>query len=66
MPRIQCPHCGEEGCYNNGVTYQCPDCDYEWEFGTDEDGFEIIVWDNIDGQLYGSDDDDDNDYDDDN
>lgn len=27
---IQCPNCGSENAYHNGVCYECPDCDYEW------------------------------------
>lgn len=27
---IQCPECQQENAYFNGVSYCCPDCDYEW------------------------------------
>ncbi len=27
----ECPKCGSEDAYFDGVHYQCPVCDYEWE-----------------------------------
>jgi uncharacterized Zn ribbon protein len=33
-----CVKCQEENAYNNGVIYECPDCDYKW----DENQFEYI------------------------
>jgi protein PhnA len=32
----ECPNCGMENAYHDGVNYVCPDCDYEWD-----DGFDI-------------------------
>lgn len=31
---VECPKCGSESAYHNGVCFECPDCDYEW---SDED-----------------------------
>lgn len=31
--KIQCPKCGNDQAYHNGVNYECPDCDYEWSDG---------------------------------
>lgn len=28
---IECPKCGSEDAFFNGVCYECPTCDYEWE-----------------------------------
>ena len=28
---IECPNCGNENAYCDGVRYVCPDCDYEWD-----------------------------------
>lgn len=25
-----CPKCGFEDCFFNGVSWECPDCGYEW------------------------------------
>lgn len=25
-----CPNCGCEDAYFNGVCYECPNCDHEW------------------------------------
>ena len=27
---IECPKCGFDNAYCNGVNYVCPDCDFEW------------------------------------
>ena len=27
----ECPNCGMENAYHDGVNYVCPDCDYEWD-----------------------------------
>lgn len=27
---IECPKCGSDQAYFNGVAYECPDCNYEW------------------------------------
>lgn len=27
----ECPECHNEDAYHNGVCYECPECDYEWE-----------------------------------
>ncbi|MBR4264953.1 MAG: hypothetical protein IKQ46_02735 [Bacteroidales bacterium] len=44
---ICCPNCGRDEAYEEDDNhYYCPLCDFEWEYGTDEDGFQIIVWDN--------------------
>ena len=32
----ECPKCHSEDAYHNGVTYECPECDYEWGKGQDE------------------------------
>lgn len=29
----ECPNCGLESAYHNGVNYECPDCGYEWGDG---------------------------------
>jgi DNA-directed RNA polymerase subunit RPC12/RpoP len=34
---IMCPECGYENCYFNGFSYECPECDHEW----DEDHWHI-------------------------
>lgn len=26
-----CPNCGSEDAYHNGVCYECPACDHTWE-----------------------------------
>jgi|GEM_PF-4778571 len=33
----ECPMCGDEGAYFNGVEYECPNCGYTWGniFGKD-------------------------------
>jgi len=28
---VDCPECGDEGAFFNGVTYECPNCGYEWD-----------------------------------
>lgn len=38
-----CPNCGSENAYHNGVEYECPDCDYVWggdELDSEEDNEE--------------------------
>lgn len=25
-----CPRCGSETAFHNGVCHECPECDYEW------------------------------------
>jgi len=27
---VDCPKCGSESAYHNGVCYECPNCDHEW------------------------------------
>ena len=29
---ILCPKCGDENCFHNGVSYECPECNHEWGF----------------------------------
>jgi len=26
-----CPYCGSEGAYHNGVEYECPECGATWD-----------------------------------
>ena len=26
----ECPSCESENAFHNGVNFECPDCDYEW------------------------------------
>jgi uncharacterized Zn ribbon protein len=33
---IQCPKCGDEQAFFNGVCYECPDCDYQWDADGDD------------------------------
>lgn len=42
-----CPKCGSESAYHNGVCYECPDCDYEWDDSTtlDDDEDEDYEYD---------------------
>ena len=28
---VECPFCGLDNAYCNGVEYVCPDCDRSWE-----------------------------------
>lgn len=28
---VDCPECGDEGAYFNGMTYECPNCGFEWD-----------------------------------
>lgn len=28
---IECPNCGSEDAYFNGVCYECPDCGHTWD-----------------------------------
>jgi uncharacterized Zn ribbon protein len=37
MEEIVCPNCGYEQCYFNGVCYECPDCEHEWDCVEDEE-----------------------------
>lgn len=32
----ECPVCGCEGAYHNGVYYECPNCDSKWGNDYDE------------------------------
>lgn len=32
---VECPNCGSDQAYHNGVCYECPDCDNEWSDGLD-------------------------------
>jgi len=34
---VECPNCGSENAYHNGVSYECPDCDNEWGFIEDDE-----------------------------
>jgi uncharacterized Zn ribbon protein len=34
---VECPNCSNENAYHNGVQYECPDCDYEWDDGIEFD-----------------------------
>ncbi len=37
----ECPKCGMENAYFDGVSYYCPDCDHEWgEVETEEEDFD--------------------------
>lgn len=27
----QNPDCQSENAFHNGINYECPDCDYEWD-----------------------------------
>lgn len=27
----ECPNCGRDNAYYDGVSYVCPDCGYEWD-----------------------------------
>ena len=33
---VECPYCGSEDAYHDGVSYVCPDCDGRWQ--GDDDG----------------------------
>ena len=35
----ECPNCGNDNAYHDGVKFVCPDCDYEWDddFDFEED-----------------------------
>lgn len=39
---VTCPKCLCEDAYFNGVCYECPNCDYEWDAVNfeDTDGFD--------------------------
>jgi len=41
---IECPNCGMDNAYCDGVEYVCPDCGHVWNcseiYDEDEDGFE--------------------------
>jgi len=32
-----CVKCHNESAFFNGVSYECPDCDYEWGFINEND-----------------------------
>ncbi len=32
-----CPNCGSESAFHNGVCYECPECEYEWGCIEDEE-----------------------------
>lgn len=34
---IECPECGSEEAYHNGVCYECSDCGAKWDDGMDWD-----------------------------
>ena len=34
----QCPNCGRDNAFHNGICFECPDCDYEW--GGDDDDYD--------------------------
>ena len=34
---IECPECGSEEAYHNGVCYECPVCGAKWDDGMDWD-----------------------------
>ena len=36
----ECPKCHCEDAYHNGVCYECPSCDYEWDDGNN---FELDI-----------------------
>ena len=31
LMNVECPKCGAEDAFFNGVYYECPCCDYKWE-----------------------------------
>lgn len=35
----ECPNCGKDNAYHNGICYVCPDCNTEWddELGINDD-----------------------------
>ena len=35
-----CPKCHNESAYFNGISYECPDCEYEWGFINEENSYE--------------------------
>jgi hypothetical protein len=41
---VDCPRCGSENAYFNGVAYECPECDFEWDDETDaaDDYFDYL------------------------
>lgn len=34
---FMCPKCTMENAYCDGTKFVCPDCDFEWDMGSDED-----------------------------
>lgn len=36
---VNCPNCGSENAYHNGVEFECPECDHIWG-ALDEDDFD--------------------------
>lgn len=60
---IECPNCGSENAYYNGVEYECPDCDYTFsdEMCFDDDGDEDLyddIFEDDDDYEYYEDEDD--------
>ena len=36
---IECPNCGCEDAYHDGVSYVCPDCGNRWQEDDEEDEY---------------------------
>ncbi|MDX2191044.1 MAG: hypothetical protein SFY32_14380 [Bacteroidota bacterium] len=34
---INCPNCGMDNAFFNGICYECPDCDFTWNEGSIEE-----------------------------
>jgi len=34
---INCPNCGSDNAFHNGVCYECPECDHEWSDESESD-----------------------------
>ena len=47
---MECPYCGLEGAYHNGVEYECPDCGATWD--DDNTGEVECVEVDDDGDVY--------------
>lgn len=43
MNEVDCPKCGCENCFHNGVCFECPDCGYQWNGGFRWDKEPIII-----------------------